>query len=104
MSNHTPYPYLNAISENATRFGMRLQETISERTRELGGGIAGFTGAGNSAAYLEGTGGDEKSNATLKKQLEGNSDREKLDAMKRLVAVCSSPSRCFTVLTFVLYH
>lgn len=83
-------PYLNTLSENATRFGMRLQETISERTRELGlGSIA------TSAAALE-TPADDKMYATLRKQLEGMSDRDKLDAMKRLVAVrCSLSSFSF---------
>ncbi|KDR78991.1 hypothetical protein GALMADRAFT_224240 [Galerina marginata CBS 339.88] len=75
--------YLNTLSENATRFGMRLQETISEHTRELG--IARAT---SSAAYLE-TPADEKTVATIRKQLDGSSDREKLDAMKRLVALIS---------------
>lgn len=77
--------YLNTLSENATRFGMRLQETISEHTRELG-----LSRATSSATYLE-TSTDEKTIATIRKQLDGNSDREKLDAMKRLIAVSSEP-------------
>ena len=31
-----PNMNLTALSENATRLGMRLQESISERTREFG--------------------------------------------------------------------
>lgn len=71
--------YLNTITENATRLGMRLQESFSEHTRD-------FTIArGASAAYLDGS--DDRG-ANIRKQLDSNSDREKLDAMKRLIAVC----------------
>ena len=74
--------YLNTISENATRLGMRLQETLSEHTRDLA------IGRGSGAGYLEaGVLGDEKTPAMIRKQLDSSSDREKLDAMKRLVAV-----------------
>ncbi|KAH9481592.1 AP-3 complex subunit beta-2 [Psilocybe cubensis] len=79
----TSNQYLNSLSENATRFGMRLQETISERTREFG-----LNSIATSAAALE-TPADEKTHAALRKQLEGSSDRDKLDAMKRLVALIS---------------
>ncbi|KAF8169768.1 adaptin N terminal region-domain-containing protein [Pholiota molesta] len=76
--------YLNTLSENATRLGMRLQETFSERTRDLAIGLG--TGAG----YLDAGGlGDEKTLANIRKQLDSSSDREKLDAMKRLVALIS---------------
>jgi AP-3 complex subunit beta len=61
---------------------MRLQETFSEHTRDLA--IARVSGAG----YLDSSnGGEEKTRAAIRKQLESSSDREKLDAMKRLVAV-----------------
>ncbi|KJA26226.1 hypothetical protein HYPSUDRAFT_198985 [Hypholoma sublateritium FD-334 SS-4] len=76
--------YLNSISENATRLGMRLQETLSEHTRDLA------IGRGSGAGYLEtGALGDEKTPAMIRKQLDSSSDREKLDAMKRLVALIS---------------
>jgi len=89
--------YLNVLSENATRLGMRL----SEHTRELGatmtraGGIglgaaaAPGTGAGGrgAAAYLDAGGSTDKDRERIKKQLESSSDREKLDAMRRLVGV-----------------
>src|SRR6266540_2558603 len=92
--------YLNAISENATRLGMRLQESISEHTRDLqqftrAGGL-GLSGAGS--AYLDGDGDGRPANgsgngtsvnAVIKKQLESSSDREKLDAMRRLIAMIS---------------
>ncbi|KAJ3510883.1 hypothetical protein NLJ89_g4416 [Agrocybe chaxingu] len=71
--------YLNAISENASRLGMRLQETFSEHTREL-------ALARGSAAYLEG--GEDKTK-NIRKQLESSSEREKLDAMKRIVGLIS---------------
>ena len=78
--------YLNTVSENATRLGMRLQETFSEHTRDLA--IARGSGGG----YLDSAGGvsiggEEKTRAVIRKQLDSSSDREKLDAMKKLVAV-----------------
>lgn len=69
---------LNAITENASRLGMRLQETFSEHTRDLA--IAKSPGL----SYFDST---EDKLKNIRKQLESNSDREKLDAMKRLVAV-----------------
>ncbi|GJE85585.1 adaptin N terminal region-domain-containing protein [Phanerochaete sordida] len=71
---------LNAIAENATRLGTRLQETISEHTRDLA--IA----RGASSSYFD-TPEDKVRN--IRKQLDSNSDREKLDAMKRLIALIS---------------
>lgn len=41
---------LTALSENATRLGMRLQESISERTRELG--LQGFAGRGEVSLFV----------------------------------------------------
>ena len=69
---------LNAFTENASRLGMRLQETLLENTRDLG-----IRGAGST--YLDNT---EEKVKNIGKQLDSNSDREKLDAMKRLIAVC----------------
>ncbi|KAF9565363.1 hypothetical protein CPC08DRAFT_784525 [Agrocybe pediades] len=80
-------PYLASLSENATRFGMRLQETISEHTRELGIGVPTVIGDGGAGGV--GLGLDEKTQAQIKKQLDGSSDREKLDAMRRLVGLIS---------------
>ena len=79
-----PPPFLmaglnfNAITENATRLGARLQETFSEQTREFG--IA----RGASASYFD---TPEEKLKNIRKQLDSSSDREKLDAMKRLIAV-----------------
>ncbi|KIM40525.1 hypothetical protein M413DRAFT_72858 [Hebeloma cylindrosporum] len=67
---------------------MRLQETFSEHTRDLaiargsGGGYLDSTGAGSTV-------GEEKTRAVIRKQLDSSSDREKLDAMKKLVALIS---------------
>ena len=72
---------LNTISENATRLGMRLQETISERTRDIA-----IVGRSASASYYD-TGDDKLRN--IQKNLDSNHDRDKLDAMKRLIAVCN---------------
>lgn len=69
---------LTNLSENASRLGMRLQEQLSEHTRDFQ-----FTKSGASA-YLDLS--DEKLR-TIRKQLDSSSDRDKLDAMKRLVAV-----------------
>jgi len=71
---------LSTISENASRLGMRLQETISEHTRD-------FPFARKSSYFYLDT-PDEKVKL-LGQQLDSNSDREKLDAMKRLIAVCA---------------
>ena len=85
MSNQ----YLTALSENATRLGMRLQESFSEHTRDLAltrGVSAGYLDAAASGRGVTGSGGNVD-DAKLKIQLDGNSDRDKLDAMKRLIAV-----------------
>ncbi|KAF9446612.1 hypothetical protein P691DRAFT_761494 [Macrolepiota fuliginosa MF-IS2] len=72
--------YLNTITENATRLGMRLQESFSEHTRDLA------ITRGASAAYMDNL--DDRSK-NIRKQLDSNSDREKLDAMKKLIALIS---------------
>ncbi|KAI0806028.1 adaptin N terminal region-domain-containing protein [Irpex lacteus] len=71
---------LNAITENATRFGTRLTETISEHTRELA------MTRGGSSGYFD---NPEEKLKQIRKQLDSTSDREKLDAMKRLIALIS---------------
>lgn len=68
---------LNSISQNASRLGMRLQESFSEHTRD-------FTLPRTS--YLDAQ--DDKGK-DIRRQLDSSSDREKIDAMKRLVAVCT---------------
>ncbi|KAF5327542.1 hypothetical protein D9619_004173 [Psilocybe cf. subviscida] len=84
--------YLASISENATRLGMRLQETLAEHTRELaiGRGSGSYLdvaagGSGSTSGLGAGGAGDEK----IRRQLDSSSDREKLDAMKKLVALIS---------------
>ena len=73
---------LNAITENATRLGTRLQETISEHTRE-------FTLARTAGTSYFDMPEDRVRN--IRNQLDSSSDREKLDAMKRLLAVRTIP-------------
>lgn len=68
---------LNSLSENASRLGMRIQESFSEHTRDL-------AIRGSSSAIFD-TPDDKIRN--VRKQLDSSSDREKLDAMKRLIAV-----------------
>ncbi|KAI0259849.1 adaptin N terminal region-domain-containing protein [Gloeopeniophorella convolvens] len=69
----------NSLTENATRLGMRIQETLAERTRD-------FSLAGSGAGYYD-TGEDKTKN--IRAQLDSGSDREKLEAMKRLIAMIS---------------
>jgi len=69
---------INSITENASRFGMRLQESLSEHTRDIS--LTRATGSG----FFDTT---EDKLKNIRQQLESNSDREKLDAMKRLIAV-----------------
>jgi len=69
---------INAIAENASRFGARLQESLSEHTRDLN------LSRGTSSEFLDTT---EERLKNIHHQLDSNSDREKLDAMKRLIAV-----------------
>ncbi|KAI0648889.1 adaptin N terminal region-domain-containing protein [Trametes meyenii] len=71
---------LNMLTENASRLGMRLQETLSEHTRDLA--IA----RGSGSAFLD---NPEEKVKNIAKQLDSNSDREKLEAMKRLIALIS---------------
>lgn len=69
---------LNAISENTSRLGARIQESLLEHTRDLA------IGRGPGAAYFDVS---EDKVRNVRKQLEANSDREKLDALKTLIAV-----------------
>ncbi|EIW57778.1 uncharacterized protein TRAVEDRAFT_169778 [Trametes versicolor FP-101664 SS1] len=71
---------LNMLAENASRLGMRLQETFSEHTRDLA--IA----RGSGSAFLD---NPEEKVKNIGKQLDSSSDREKLEAMKRLIALIS---------------
>ena len=68
---------LNVLTENAVRLGARLQETLSEQTKDLSLRASG-------SGYLD---NPEEKVKNIGKQLDSNSDREKLDAMKRLIAV-----------------
>lgn len=74
--------YLNTITENASRLGMRIQESLSEHTREM-------NLARSNVSYLE---ADDSKGRNIRKQLDSSSDREKLDAMKRLIAVSATLS------------
>ncbi|KAL4066761.1 adaptin N terminal region-domain-containing protein [Scleroderma yunnanense] len=68
---------LAALTENAARLGMRIQETLHEHTRDLA-----ITRGGTSLFDMP----DDKN---IGRQLELGSDREKLEAMKRLIALTS---------------
>ena len=56
---------------------MRIQETLAERTKD-------FSLAGSGAGYYDS--GEDKTKI-IRAQLDSGSDREKLEAMKRLIAV-----------------
>lgn len=71
----------NSWTENANRLGMRIQETLAERTKDF----SSLTSSG--AGYYD-TGEDKAKN--IKAQLDSGSEREKLEAMKRLIAVSVS--------------
>lgn len=67
---------LGSFSENANRLGLRIQETFTERiTRDFGSSTAALFDAP-----------DDKF-TDIRKHLDSSSDREKLDALKRLIAV-----------------
>jgi AP-3 complex subunit beta len=70
---------LNSIQENASRLGMRIQESLSEHTRDLA-----LVGRSANASYFDSA---EDKIKQISTQLTSNSDRDKLDAMKRLIAV-----------------
>ncbi|EJD06497.1 uncharacterized protein FOMMEDRAFT_131430 [Fomitiporia mediterranea MF3/22] len=71
---------LNSITENTSRLGARIQESFIEHTRDLA--IA----RGPGAAYFDVS---EDKVRNVRKQLDTNSDREKLDALKTLIALIS---------------
>lgn len=84
--------YLHTLTTNATRLGTRISETISEQAREFSGGnSSSFTNTLDSVD-------DRAKISGIKKQLEpGSSEREKLDALKRLVAVRLSLYNCWHI-------
>ncbi|KAK7043657.1 AP-3 complex subunit beta [Paramarasmius palmivorus] len=67
--------YLNTITENATRLRQRVQESLSEHTRDI--------------RLTNGYFDVVEDKPKIRKQLDSSSDREKLDAMKKLVALVS---------------
>ena len=60
---------------------MRIQETLAERTKD-------FSLASSGAGYYDA--GDDKTK-NIKAQLDSGSEREKLEAMKHLIAVSVPP-------------
>ncbi|KAF8510763.1 adaptin N terminal region-domain-containing protein [Gautieria morchelliformis] len=71
---------LNTLQENASRLGMRLQESFSEHTRDLA------IGKPSGASFFD-TAEDKVKN--IRRQLDSSQDREKLEGMKRLIAMIS---------------
>jgi AP-3 complex subunit beta len=67
---------LSSFSENASRLGMRIQESFNEAlTRDFGS---------STAALFDGA---EDKLIDIRKQLDSSSDKEKMDALRRLIAV-----------------
>ncbi len=71
--------FAESFTENASRLGARIQESFSEHTRDLG--------RGPNSGYFDAT---EDKIKNVRKHLDSNSDREKLDGLKTLIAVRSS--------------
>lgn len=67
----------NNLAENAERLSRRIQESFQERTRD-------FTRSGQ-GSYLDANDLDKTVN--LSKLLDSASEREKLDGLKRIIAV-----------------
>jgi AP-3 complex subunit beta len=74
---------LDALTENASRLGARIQETFSEHTRDL-------AARGSSALFLDTS---EDKLKDIRQQLDVGNDRAKLEALKRLIAVRVSLAR-----------
>ena len=68
---------MNAITENTSRLGARIQESILEHTRDLA------LSRSAAVSYFD---APEEKVRNIRKQLDTSSDREKLDALKTLIA------------------
>ncbi|KIM27499.1 hypothetical protein M408DRAFT_24439 [Serendipita vermifera MAFF 305830] len=69
---------LSSFSENASRLGMRIQESFNEAlTRDFGS---------STAALFDGA---EDKLSDIRRQLDSSSDKEKMDALRRLIAMIS---------------
>jgi len=66
------------LTANASRLGLRIQETFSEHARELNLSIS------SNAALFD---TPEAKINDIRRQLDGSSDRETLEGLKRLIAV-----------------
>jgi AP-3 complex subunit beta len=78
------------LTANASRLGLRIQETLSEHARELNLGVS-------SNATLFDT--PEAKINDIRRQLDGSNDRETLEGLKRLIAVRALPAiECTSVL------
>ena len=78
------------FTANASRLGLRIQETFSEHARELNLSVS------SNAALFD---TPEAKISDIRRQLDGSSDRETLEGLKRLIAVGVSLSiKCTSVL------
>lgn len=66
------------LTANASRLGLRIQETLSEHARELNLGVSSNTALFDTP--------EVKIN-DIRRQLDGSNDRETLEGLKRLIAV-----------------
>jgi len=74
---HTLEPTMN-LTANASRLGLRIQETFSEHARELNLSVS------SNAALFD---TPEAKINDIRRQLDGSNDRETLEGLKRLIAV-----------------
>jgi hypothetical protein len=82
-------PTMN-LTANASRLGLRIQETLSEHARELNFGVS------SNAALFD---TPEVKINDIRRQLDGSNDRETLEGLKRLIAVgVSLVIKCTSVL------
>lgn len=79
------------LTANASRLGLRIQETLSEHARELNFGVS------SNAALFD---TPEVKINDIRRQLDGSNDRETLEGLKRLIAVGVSIVIKFTNVLF----
>jgi len=66
------------LTANASRLGLRIQETLSEHAREFNLGVS------SNAALFD---TPETKINDIRRQLDGSNDRETLEGLRRLIAV-----------------
>ena len=86
---------LDAITENTSRLGARIQESILEHTRDLA------LSRSAAVSYFD---APEEKVRNIRKQLDTSSDREKLDALKTLIAASALVAVATNLITTDVTH